>query len=98
MVDGRSKESIDKRHIPSAINIPRRGINRESVSDFDKSKIYVYYCDAIGCNASTKTALKLLKLGFTAKELIGGLDWWLRDEYSTEGSLATVGKDISCGC
>jgi hypothetical protein len=30
----------------------------------------------IGCNAATKGAYKLARLGFRAKELFGGLDWW----------------------
>ena len=38
-----------------------------------------------GCNASTKGALKLTRLGFNVKELMGGLDWWMRDGYETEG-------------
>ena len=32
------------------------------------------YCDGIGCNASTRGALNLARLGFTLKELLGGLD------------------------
>ena len=30
-------------------------------------RTYVCYCDGIGCNASTKTALKLLMLGFEVR-------------------------------
>ena len=56
------------------------------------------YCDGIGCNASTKTALKLLTLGFQVRELMGGLDWWKRDGYATTGKTAQVGAAISCGC
>jgi len=39
------------------------------------------------CNASTKGALNMAKLGFRVKELMGGMDWWKRDGYKTEGSL-----------
>ena len=56
------------------------------------------YCDGIGCNASTKTALKLLGLGFEVRELMGGLDWWKRDGYATEGAEARAGTEIACGC
>lgn len=56
------------------------------------------YCDGIGCNASTKTALKLLMLGFEVRELIGGLDWWKRDGYPTEGDSAQSGSEAVCGC
>src|ERR1700731_3943168 len=43
------------------------------------ARFYVVYCDGIGCNASTKGAYKLARLGFRAKELLGGIDWWRRD-------------------
>ncbi|RTL13180.1 MAG: rhodanese-like domain-containing protein [Neisseriaceae bacterium] len=86
VVDGRSKVVFTKEHIPQSINLPHREICLSSVEHLDKTKIYVCYCDGIGCNASTKTAVKLLTLGFQVKELIGGLDWWKRDGYATEGN------------
>lgn len=64
----------------------------------DKNKIYICYCDGIGCNASTKAALKLLTLGFKVKELIGGLDWWKRDGYATERDESQSGLEVDCGC
>jgi rhodanese-related sulfurtransferase len=64
----------------------------------DKSKTYICYCDGIGCNASTKTALKLLTLGFQVRELIGGLDWWKRDGYQTTGEQGRDGTPVGCGC
>jgi rhodanese-related sulfurtransferase len=64
----------------------------------DKSKTYICYCDGIGCNGSTKTALKLLTLGFQVRELIGGLDWWKRDGYQTEGQEGRAGTPVGCGC
>ena len=64
----------------------------------DKSKLYVTYCDGIGCNASTKGALNMAKLGFNVKELLGGLDWWKRDGYETKGTQGVQGKEIKCGC
>jgi rhodanese-related sulfurtransferase len=56
----------------------------------------VTYCDGIGCNASTKGALNMAKLGFRVKELIGGLDWWKRDGHKTE--CAAGAKSADCGC
>ena len=37
-------------------------------------------------------------LGFEVRELIGGLDWWKRDGYATEGQDPQPGKEIDCGC
>lgn len=84
VVDARSPESFHKEHIPGAINIPHRKMSAESTRHLDKAALVVTYCDGIGCNASTKGALSMAKLGFRVKELIGGLEWWKRDGYKTE--------------
>ncbi|MCP9986109.1 MULTISPECIES: rhodanese-like domain-containing protein [Streptomyces] len=99
VVDGRSSESYEAEHIPGAISIPHRSISQESLSALSKAPLYVAYCDGIGCNASTKTAIKLATAGFRVKELIGGLDWWKRDGYPTEGRAAREHVHHAvCGC
>lgn len=98
VVDGRSASSYAREHIPGAVSLPHREISSNSTKSLDKSKLYVCYCDGIGCNASTKTALKLLTLGFRVRELIGGLDWWKRDGYAVHGDDAPPASRIECGC
>ena len=98
VVDGRSEAAFAQEHIPGAINLPHRGISTLSTEALDKSKTYICYCDGIGCNGSTKTALKLLTLGFKVRELIGGLDWWKRDGYQTAGLEGRPGTPVGCGC
>ena len=98
VVDGRSADAYAEEHIPGAVSLPHRDISFNTTVSLDKSKTYVCYCDGIGCNASTKTALKLLTLGFQVRELIGGLDWWKRDGHETHGEGAQTGSDIKCGC
>jgi len=97
-IDARSAEAYEKEHIPGAINIPHRTMTVENTAHLDKSILYVIYCDGIGCNASTKGALNMVELGFQVKELIGGIDWWKRDGYQTEGTHANKGSVIVCGC
>ena len=98
VIDGRSKSAFDKEHIPGAINLPHKEICFNFTEKLDKTKVYVCYCDGIGCNASTKTAVKLLTLGFQVKELMGGLDWWKRDGYATAGYEGRQGIKLECGC
>lgn len=98
VIDTRSPEIYSLEHIPSSINIPHRTMCEETTSNLDKSKLYVTYCDGIGCNASTKGALNMSKLGFDVKELLGGLDWWKRDGYETKGERGVDGIEIKCGC
>ncbi|TJZ75650.1 rhodanese-like domain-containing protein [Chitiniphilus eburneus] len=99
VVDARSPSAYAREHIPGAINLPHRSMDHATTAHLDRATLYVSYCDGIGCNASTKGAYKLAQLGFTVKELMGGLDWWKRDGYATAGDAATCALDAEdCGC
>lgn len=97
-IDTRSELAYRREHIPGALNLPHREMSRESTAGLSKTATYVTYCDGIGCNASTKGALAMSRLGFRVKELLGGLDWWKRDGYATEGLEGREGKSVACGC
>ncbi len=98
VIDTRSTEAFEAEHIPDSVNIPHRTMSAECTSTLDKQTLFVTYCDGIGCNASTKGAYNMAKLGFKVKELIGGLDWWKRDGYQTVGTKPSEGTKIVCGC
>ena len=98
VVDARSSQSYAERHIPGAISIPHRTMTPESTAPLNRSSLVVTYCDGIGCNASTKGALNMSRLGFQVKELMGGLDWWKRDGYPTEGEEVETSAPEACGC
>lgn len=97
VIDTRQPEKYQAEHIPGAINFPHRKMNAESVKFLDHNKLYITYCDGIGCNASTKGAHNLARLGFDVKELIGGIEWWKKDGFETETSQLQKSK-IACGC
>lgn len=97
-LDARKAFGFENEHIPTAINLPHREMTVESTKHLDKSKTYISYCDGIGCNASTKGALKMAKLGFKVKELMGGIAWWKFDGYATEGTNAAEGAKMECAC
>ena len=98
VIDARSNVAFQFDHISGSINLPHRTMSVETTQNLDKEPLYVTYCDGIGCNASTKGAYNLTKLGFKVKELIGGLEWWKRDGYTTEGAAPKDGTTIVCGC
>ena len=86
LIDARSRDAYIEGHIPGAVSFPHREMSAKTTAQLDRSKVYVVYCDGIGCNASTKGTLKLARLGFRAKELLGGLDWWRRDGHAVTAS------------
>ena len=98
VIDTRKKFAFDEEHIPGATSFPHREMNSESTAALERDLLYICYCDGIGCNGSTRGALKMTKLGFNVRELIGGLDWWKRDGYETEGLQASAGVKIECAC
>lgn len=103
VIDARSSGVYRAGHICGAINFPHRDMDAVSTARLDRSKVYVTYCDGIGCNGSTKAAWKLASLGFQVKELIGGLDFWKRDGHpltwgDAPGEWPVAAHDVACGC
>ncbi len=90
LVDARSQEDFDERHIPGAMNVPYRTISAETTKNLSKDKLLVVYCWGPGCNAATKAAVRFAALGFRVKEMIGGIEYWQKEGYPTEGSKATT--------
>ncbi|MBI1317383.1 MAG: rhodanese-like domain-containing protein [Candidatus Hydrogenedens sp.] len=98
VIDARSAEAFLREHIPGAISLPHMTMSPETTASLDKTALVVTYCDGIGCNASTKGALAMTRLGFRVKELLGGLDWWKRDGHPTSAATnSDSGADCGCG-
>jgi len=105
VVDARSPEAFARGHVPGAMNLPHRRIDATTTAHLRRDHLIVTYCDGIGCNGSTRAALKLAELGFAVKEMLGGIEWWIRDGYPVETGLSTAEEDraaenapIACGC
>jgi rhodanese-related sulfurtransferase len=102
-IDARTPEAYARGHVPGAHNLPHRTITPESTAWIPRDAVLVTYCDGIGCNASTKAAIKLSALGFRVKEMVGGFDWWQRDGHPVatgdgHGSITPAAGAIQCGC
>lgn len=98
VIDTRSSKAFAAEHIPGAMSLPHRAMGEITTAPLDRNALVVTYCDGIGCNASTKGALNMTKLGFRVKELMGGLDWWKRDGHPTEGNGVAIQNSPACGC
>lgn len=103
VIDTRSEQHYLAGHIPGAVSFPHRLMDEQSTASLEREKVYVTYCDGIGCNGSTQGAYKLARLGFRVKELIGGLDFWIRDGHplakGTEAGIYPAnGQAPECGC
>ncbi|HEX4922411.1 MAG TPA: rhodanese-like domain-containing protein [Candidatus Bathyarchaeia archaeon] len=90
VVDARTVEAYSKGHVPGAINLPWRTINRETTAELSRDKVLVTYCDGVYCNASTKAAARLTGLGFRVKEMLDGMSGWRREGYPVEESIVRL--------
>ena len=102
VIDTRRRDHYIAGHIPGAISLPHGEMTAERLALLDRSRVYISYCDGIGCNGSTWGAFKLASAGLRVKELLGGLDFWKRD-----GHPVAIGPSVgslrnhtltSCGC
>lgn len=100
LLDARAPERYAQAHVPGAFNLPHHLISAETTAGFPRGVLIVTYCDGVGCNASTRAALKLAELGFAVKEMVGGLDGWRRDGHPVHGTHAGPDEScpVACGC
>jgi rhodanese-related sulfurtransferase len=95
LVETRSAEAFARLRIPGAINLPHWDVDETTTADWDRELVYVCYCESFECNAATKGALKLSRLGFKVKRLAGGITTWQAAGYPVEG---TGLHGITCEC
>jgi rhodanese-related sulfurtransferase len=88
LVDCRTADSYAKAHLPSAISLPVAEITEERLRDIPDIPL-VTYCWGPSCNAATKGAMRLASLGRQVKEMIGGIEYWIREGHPTEGKRPT---------
>jgi rhodanese-related sulfurtransferase len=100
IVDARSREAFEAEHIPNAVSLPHREISEETTQHFSREILLIIYCDGPGCNAAAKAALRLARLGFSVKELAGGIFWWKTiDRFPTvQHGPGTSAGPAACGC
>lgn len=92
VLDVRPAEAYERAHVPGSRSIPYRQIDAALAASLSRDDIHVVYCWGPGCNAATKAAVRLAKLGLPVKEMIGGIEYWRREGYpmargSEPGSL-----------
>ena len=75
ILDVRTVEEFDDKHIPDAINIPNETIGSEEISELpDKNQLILVYCRS--GNRSKQASAKLVDLGYTNIVEFGGIKDW----------------------
>src|SRR5436309_1392574 len=70
-------DEYDDEHLPGAINIPLKTLDRETTRQLDRIKPVIVYCYDYQCDMSPRAAWQLESLGFTRvyDYVAGKADW-----------------------
>lgn len=99
LVDTRSRAAWDQGHVPGAVHLPHAALP----GDLDPAVPVVTYCWGPGCDGATRGALALARAGFRVKEMLGGIEYWIREGFPV-GTAAGVRRGepdpltTPCGC
>ena len=75
IIDVRTLEEFNEKHIPNAINIPNESISTEEIPELpDKDQLIFVYCRS--GNRSKQASEKLVALGYTNIVEFGGINDW----------------------
>lgn len=75
ILDVRTPEEFEEKHIPGAINVPNETIDTEEIPELpDKEQLIFVYCRS--GNRSKQASAKLAELGYTNIVEFGGIKDW----------------------
>lgn len=81
ILDVRTKEEYQEKHIPGAVNLPNETIGTEDIPELPaKKQLILVYCRS--GNRSKQAAKKLSALGYTNIIEIGGINDWTGETVS----------------
>lgn len=112
LVDTRDLHAWNQGHARGAVHIPKATFGDVIQRDYPAGTEFVVYCWGPGCNGATRAALTLTTLGFAARVMIGGFEYWAREGLPVDGKdgdltrpadplTAPVGHDsaiLRCDC
>ncbi|MFD5320444.1 rhodanese-like domain-containing protein [Streptomyces sp. NPDC127098] len=109
LVDSRGAEGWRQGHVPGAVHLPTADIPARAASLLDPAVPVITYCWGPGCDGATRAALALALLGYRVKELIGGIEYWIREGFPVETATGAIEQrepdpltvpvgSVSCAC
>lgn len=100
LLDVRSDAAWEQGHIPGALHLPHARIPSDDT--LSPGVPVVTYCWGPGCNGATRAALALARRGFPVKEMIGGIEYWIREGFPVRTAAGDVSLPVdtltACGC
>ena len=108
LIDSRGTAGWEQGHVPGAVHLPTADIPARAAGLLDPAVPIITYCWGPGCNGATRSALALSQLGYRVKEMIGGIEYWIREGFPVETASGTAQREldpltapagsVSCAC
>lgn len=92
LVDTRRRASWEHGHIPGALHLPTAEIRTAAPTHIPVGSNVVVYAWGPGCNGSTEGALAFARLGYPVREMIGGIEYWIRNGLPVETAAGLVSR------
>jgi rhodanese-related sulfurtransferase len=100
LLDVRNDAAWAQGHIPGAVHLPHGRILQDVSLKADKP--VVAYCWGPGCNGALRAAHALAQRGFRVKEMLGGIEYWIREGFPVQTANGEVSVPVdtltACGC
>ncbi|MDQ0826235.1 rhodanese-related sulfurtransferase [Arthrobacter sp. B2I5] len=93
LVDTRRRASWDHAHIPGALHLPSTEITAAAPHLIPRGSSVVVYSWGPGCNGSTVGALAFAELDYPVREMIGGIEYWIRNGLPVETADGLVSRE-----
>ncbi|MFY1690248.1 rhodanese-like domain-containing protein [Plantactinospora sp. WMMB782] len=96
LLDTRDLAAWRQGHVPGAVHLPTRMIPLRAARLLDPAVPVVTYCWGPGCDGATRAAHALSSRGYRVKEMIGGIEYWIREGFPVrvaEANLVTRPAD-----
>jgi rhodanese-related sulfurtransferase len=84
LVDSRGPAGWAQGHLPGAVHLPTAEVPARAPSLLDHAVPVVTYCWGPGCDGATRAALALAGLGYQVKEMLGGIEYWIREGFGVD--------------
>ena len=91
LLDTRSDAAWAQGHIPGAHHLPTAAV---AAAELAAEQVYVTYCWGPGCNGATRAALALAQRGLRVKEMLGGLEYWIREGLPVDTADGTTAGPV----
>jgi rhodanese-related sulfurtransferase len=108
LIDSRATAGWEQGHLPGALHLPNADIPARAAALLDPAVPVITYCWGPGCDGATRSALALARLGYQVKEMIGGVEYWVREGFPLVTPAGTVSREpdpltvpvggITCAC